>query len=102
MTTGLTVVRVVRPGKPGELYAICHQELADRLTADAAGLGQGTEITDLGPDALDVANSLDAYDLDPGVLRHVGVARGGEWVRWFPPCPPEPVPGSPGQRGQRN
>ena len=57
---------------------------------------------DLGPRALDVCNSVSVEDIAPGVIRHVGIARDGQWVVWYPPCPPEPVSGSPEQRGGRN
>lgn len=98
------VLRIRLPEQPGaELYALARQSLADRVIRGAADMGQAGEVTDLGPDALDVANSISPDDIAPGKLLHVGVAKNGRWVQWLVPgVPPEPVPGSRGQRGQRN
>ena len=99
----VTVVRVRLPDQPGaDLYALARWSLAARLVRDAKDAGQRGEITDLGPAALDVCNSVGVEDIGPGVIRHVGIARDGRWVAWYPPVPAEPVPGSPGQRGARN
>jgi hypothetical protein len=99
----VTVVRVRLPEHDGaDLYALCRWSLAARLVRDAAAAGRRGEIVDLGPRALDIANSVGPEDIAPGTLLHVGLARDGEWVRWHVPAPAEPVPGSPRQRGQRN
>jgi hypothetical protein len=99
----VTVVRIRLPEHDGtDLYALARWSLAARLIRDAAEAGRRGEITDLGPDAMDVARSIGPDDLTPGALLHVGLAAGGTWVQWFVPAPAEPVPGSPEQRGQRN
>ena len=97
------VVRIRQPGQPGaDLYALARWSLAARLVRDAADAGQRGQITDLGPHALDVAGSIGPEDLAPGKLLHVGLAKGGKWLAWYPPVPAEPVPGSHRQRGQRD
>ena len=99
----VTVVCVRLPEPPGaELYALARWSLAARLVRDAKDAGQRGEVADLGPRALDVCNSVSVEDIAPGVIRHVGIAKDGRWVAWYPPVPAEPVPGSPGQRGARN
>jgi hypothetical protein len=99
----VTVVRVRQPGHDGaDLYALARWSLAARLVRDAKDAGRRGEVADLGPRALDVCNSISVEDIAPGVIRHVGIARDGQWIKWFPPCPPEPVPGSPEQQGGRN
>lgn len=96
------VVRIRLPERGTDRYSLCRWSLAARLVRDAADAGQRGQIADLGPDALDVANSIGPEDLSPGKLLHVGDAKDGKWLTWLLPVPPEPVPGSPGQRGQRN
>jgi hypothetical protein len=91
-----------RRSAPGATRCTTWSRLAAGLVRAAMAAGRRGEVADLGPRALDVCNSVSVEDIAPGVIRHVGIARDGQWVAWYPPVPAEPVPGSPEQRGGRN
>jgi hypothetical protein len=97
----ITVVRIVMAGKPGQAtYWLMRWSLAARYVRDARG--SGDQVVDLGPDALMLAQAAQRGDFRIGEMVLVGVARGGQWVRWCPPTPVEPVPGSPGEKAARS
>jgi hypothetical protein len=99
----VTVVRIRLPEHDGaDLYALCRWSLAARLIRDAADAGDRGQIADLGPRALDIANSVGPDDLAPGKLLHVGLAKDGKWVQWHVPAPAEPVPGTKEWRARRS
>jgi hypothetical protein len=79
-------------GMPPGLFAfgLARWSLIARYRRDSAG--SADEITDLGPGAMRLAEAVQGADFGPGELAVVGIASGGEWVRWLSPFPPEPVP----------
>lgn len=82
-------------------FRLCRWSLAARLVQDSQGSGDTVQI--LGPEALPMlTQAAQRGQFAMGEMVLVGVARGGKWLRWYPPAPPEPVPGSPGEHGQRN
>jgi hypothetical protein len=100
----ITVVKIVLAWKPDqESYWLMRWSLAARVARDADG--SGDQVTDLGPDALMLAQAAQRGDFRIGEMVLVGVARDGKWLRWCPPvpvAPVEPVPGTPGHTASRN
>ena len=91
-------------------YYLCPRSLARKWAEDAARPGSepGDQAEDLGPDALPMLTQAEqrnraAYSVDGvTIMRLVGTAKGGKWIKWLLSAPREPVPGSPGQAGVRN
>lgn len=95
------VLRVSMHDQPGvDMYILARWSVIARLRRNAEG--SGDTVTDLGPDALLLAQAAQRGEFGMGELLHVGFAAGGKWIRWLPPAPVEPVPGSPGERASRN
>jgi hypothetical protein len=99
------VVKFSLPEMRGvDRYSLARWSLAARYARDAADAGQGDMVTDLGPDAMDVARSIGPEDLAPIKLLHVGDAVGWRWVTWLLPVRPSPFPvarsGGPGEADQ--
>jgi hypothetical protein len=100
----ITVLRVVTQDAPGlETYFLCRWSLAARLVCDSAA-DPASEVEDLGPRALMLAQAAQRGDFKTGEMVMVGIASGGKWVKWMPGrlAPIEPVPGSPGEAAARS
>lgn len=96
------VLRVrLRDQPEAEAYLLARWSIIARAIRDAQA--HGDELTDLGPDAMLIAQAAQRGEWRIGEMAVVGVASDGRWLSWNPPgFPVEPVPGSPGERARRN
>ena len=86
------VLRFSVRGRPGaDMYVLARWSVTARLCRDAEG--SGDTVTDLGPDAMPLAQAAQRGEWPMGALLPLGMAEGGRWLTWNLAGEPPPVPG---------